>query len=113
DAGTGTYLGVAFTGVTTLGSLQAGGVIRNAALRGQVWLTSGSRLARGSGWSAWGSMPPMKARCGCGPCGVTAWRLASGPRCNSLARRMGCFRLVMCWRRGCWLRVEAALMLSS
>jgi len=49
DAGTGTYLGVAFTGVTTLGGLQSGGAIRNAALRGQVWLTSGSRLAVGVG----------------------------------------------------------------
>ncbi len=49
DAGTGTYLGVAFTGVTTLGGLQSGGAISNAALRGQVWLTSGSRLAVGVG----------------------------------------------------------------
>jgi hypothetical protein len=49
DAGTGTYLGVAFTSVTTLGSMQSGGAISNAALRGQVWLTSGSRLAVGVG----------------------------------------------------------------
>jgi hypothetical protein len=49
DASTGTYLGVAFTGVTTLGSMQSGGAISNAALRGQVWLTSGSRLATGVG----------------------------------------------------------------
>jgi len=49
DAGTGTYLGVAFTGVATLGGMQSGGAISTAALRGQLWLTSGSRLATGVG----------------------------------------------------------------
>jgi len=106
DAGTGTYLGVAFTGVTTLGGLQSGGAIRNAALRGQVWLTSGSRLAVGVGLVGLGLNAADDGALWLRTCKATARRLASGPRCSSLARQMGCSRLVMCWRRGCCCRGE-------